>query len=150
MNSPGPAGWGYIAENNSDDEEAGRASVCPPDPPQTQQSLSDFSQPPRPQTASLHQVIQALHERAAQPSPSIATLCKRRQYGSAAFCYKQSSDGMIRCEMSSRSKKQLARRGGHWDVVGEDQSDSKDNECDEDDDNLEELRDHLWNISFSM
>ena len=52
--------------------------------------------------------------------------------------------------MSSRSKKQLARRGGHWDVVGEDQSDSKDNECDEDDDNLEELRDHLWNISFSM
>ena len=45
---------------------------------------------------------------------------------------------------------------GHWDVVGEDvyldsdQSDREENEGDEDENNLEELRDHLWNISFSM
>ena len=126
--------------------------MCPPDPPPAHQSLSDSSQHPRPQTMSLHQVIQALHERAAQPSPSIATPCKRRQYGSAAFSYQQTSDGMIRCEMTGKSKKQLARRGGHWDVVGgdSDQSDIEENESDEDDDNLEELRDQLWNNSFSM
>ena len=174
-----PAGWGYITENDIDSEEegagttppmlhvwhspqparqmlTGRGPICPPDPPPAQQSLSDSSQPPRPKTASLHQVIQALHERAAQPSPSVATPCKRRQYGSAAFCYKQTNDGMIRCEMNRKSKKQLARRGGHWDVVGEDvyldtgQSDIEENESDEDDDNLEELRDQLWNNSFSM
>jgi hypothetical protein len=173
-----PAGWGYIAENDSDSEEeeagtppmlhvwhspqpdrqmlTGRGPICPPDPPPAQQSLSDSSQPPRPKTASLHQVIQALHERAAQPSPSVATPCKRRQYGSAAFSYQQTSDGMIRCEMTTQSKKRLARRGGHWDVVGEDvyldsdQSDREENEGDEDENNLEELRDHLWNISFSM
>ena len=169
--SPCPAGWGTIAENDSESEEdksdtplllhvwhspkparTGRGSVCPPDPPPAHQSLSDSSQHPRPQTMSLHQVIQALHERAAQPSPSIATPCKRRQYGSAAFSYQLTSDGMIRCEMTGKSKKQLARRGGHWDVVGgdSDQSDIEENESDEDDDNLEELRDQLWNNSFSM
>ena len=50
-----------------------------------------------------------------------------------------SSDGMIRQELTS--KKQLARRGGYWDVVGNDyyldsdQSDSEDNERDQDDAN---------------
>ena len=46
---------------------------------------------------------------------------------------------MIRQELTS--KKQLARRGGYWDVVGNDyyldcdQSDIEDNESDQDDDN---------------
>ena len=58
--------------------------------------------------------------------------------------------------MTTQSKKRLARRGGHLDVVGKDvyldsdQSDREENEGDEDENNLEELRDHLWNISFSM
>ena len=83
-------------------------------------------------------MIQGLHERAAQPNPSIDTPRKKRQYGSA-YCVEHTVDGMIRRELSS--KKQLARRGGYWDVIGDDynldsdQSDSKDNERDQDDDN---------------
>ena len=108
--------------------------MCPPDPhpPPAQQSLSDPSQPRHVKTASLHQVIQGLHDRAAQPNPSIDTPRKKRQYG---------SDGMIRHELTS--KKQLARRGGFWDVIGDnfylasDQSDSEEEDyaIDKDEDN---------------
>ena len=93
--------------------------MLPTDPPPVQQSLSVPSQPPQAKTASLHEVIQALHERAAQPNPSIAqyTPRKRREYGSA-YCVEHTVDGMIRRELSS--KKQLARRGGYWDVIGDD------------------------------
>ena len=96
--------------------------MCPPDPhlSPAQQSLSHPSQPPHAQAASLHHVIQALHERAAQSTsnnPCFATPRKRRQYG-GAYCLEQTSEGIIRHELTS--KKQLARRGGYWDVMGND------------------------------
>jgi hypothetical protein len=70
--------------------------ICPPDPhpPPDQRSLSHPSQPPHAQTASLHQVIQALHERAAQPNPSIYTRRKKRQYDSA-YCVEHTVDKQI-------------------------------------------------------
>ena len=85
-------------------------------------------------------MIQALHKRAAQPNPSIDTRRKKRQYDSA-YCVEHTVDGMIRRELSS--KKQLARRGGYWDVIGDDyyldsdQSDSEEEDyaIDKDEDN---------------
>ena len=70
--------------------------MCPPDPhpPPAQQSLSHPSQTPHTQTASLHQVIQALHKRAAQPNPSIDTRRKKRQYDSA-YCVEHTVDKQI-------------------------------------------------------
>ena len=65
-------------------------------------------------------MIQALHERAAQSTthnPCLATPRKRRQYG-GAYYLEQTSEGIIRHELTS--KKQLARRGGYWDVMGND------------------------------
>ena len=120
--------------------------LCLPDhhPPQARQSPSGPSQPPHAPTVSLlHQVIQAVHKRASQSSsnnPSFGTPRKRRQYGNA-YSYQQTSNGKIRCVLTS--KKQLDRRGGYWDVVGDDycldsdQSDSKkeDYATDEDEDN---------------
>ena len=99
-----------------------RPMCSPPDshPSPAQQSLPDPSQPPQAQTASLHHVIQYLHERAAQSTthnPCLATPRKRRQYG-GAYYLEQTSEGIIRHELTS--KKQLARRGGYWDVMGND------------------------------
>lgn len=94
--------------------------MCPPEPPPAHQSLSDSSLPPRPQAGSLHQVIEALTERAAELSPSRATPYKQRQccrFG-ADFCYQLTREGTITMELSSKSKKLLARRSGHWKVVG--------------------------------
>ena len=150
-----PAGWGAVdptrAESDSESVEEESSTpqmlnvwhsptpvrqmltihrpMCTPDPhpPPAQQPLTDSSQPPRAQAASLHHVIQALHERAAQSTSNnacFATPRKRRQYGSA-YCLEQTSGGIIRHELTS--KKQLARRGGYWDVlaVDSDQSDSE-------------------------
>ena len=117
-----------------------RGSVCPPEtPPAAHQSLSDSSLPPRSQTESLHQVIQALNERDAQPSPSRATPCRQRQYRrfGADFCYQLTSEGSISMELTSKSKKLLARRGGHWKVVGS-TSDEESDEFDDDDESEED------------
>ena len=48
----------------------GPGPKCPPDPPPAHHPFSDSSQSPLPQAVCLHQVIEALHQRAAQPSPS--------------------------------------------------------------------------------
>ena len=70
-----------------------------------------------------------------QPSPTPTLILPSRE--DSAYCVEHTVDGMIRHELTS--KKQLARRGGYWDVVGDDyyyfdsdQSDSEDNESDQD------------------
>ena len=85
--------------------------IFPPDPPPPKKS-------PHAKKASLHQVIQALHEKAAHPADPnfFATPRRKRQYG-GAYCLEQTCDGTVRHELTS--KKQLARRGGYWDVMGE-------------------------------
>ena len=119
--------------------------VYPPEPPPAHQSLSDSSQPPRPQALSLCQVIAALHQRAAQaqPSPSRATPCRQGQYESfgAEFRYPLTSENLIRCELSCKSKKKLARMAGHWRVVlteSDDESDEFESDYGDDDDEVED------------
>jgi len=154
-----PGGWGALdhtraeeSDSESDEEElstpqmlyvwhsptpvrqilTGQRPMCTPPTPHT-------SPPQHPPPASLQHVIQYLHDRAAQStsqSPCYATPRKKRQYG-GAYCLEQTSAGTIRHELTS--KRQLARRGGYWDVVGDeyyidsDQSDSdvEDYETDE-------------------
>ena len=51
------------------------------------------------------------------------------------------SENLIRCELSCKSKKKLARRAGHWRVVlteNDDESDEFESDYGDDDDEVED------------
>ena len=103
--------------------------VYPPEPPPAHKSLSDYSQPPRPQTVSLHQVIEA-HDQQSYFLTSENTIC---------------------CEMSCKSKKKLTRRAEHWEVVGTDSDEESDSfESDHGDEDDNDLFPQVFNLSSEL